>query len=130
VAAGKFDSTKISIPDGSSFCLGDLNYKCSSNASISQLTENSNDDPTKVYKALTYLTKMPETTEENALSPYSNEGVYMTYKPQGAGKVIRVTMALGTDDDAYVARLCNKIGWEQSSSKQDCYKDIKLNSRL
>ncbi len=129
VAAGKFDSTKISIPDDSSFCLGDLNYKCSASASISQLTENSNDDSTKVYKALTYLTKMPKTTEENAFSPYSSEGVYMTYKPNG-DKVIGVTMALGTDDSNYVARLCNKIGWEQSSNKQDCYKEIKLNSRL
>jgi prepilin-type N-terminal cleavage/methylation domain-containing protein len=131
VAAGKFDSAKGGITKNSSFCLGDLGYVCSESDDIAQLTDSGTGESTKVYKALTYLSKMPKTTEENAISPYSTtECVYMTYKPQGAEKFIRITMAVGTDEPNYVAQLCKRIGWETSTSQKDCYKDIKLHSRL
>jgi prepilin-type N-terminal cleavage/methylation domain-containing protein len=132
VAAGQFDSSKIGITGGNTaYCLGEVDYDCGK----TELAETGTSDASRIYKALTYLTKFPVATDENSLSPYSPKvpsanrlGVYMQYKPTTSNQAIRITMPVGTNDDAFVQRVCNSMNWTKSN--KDCYIDIKLHSRL
>ena len=121
-AAGQFDSQKTGLTDGTAVC---LSKTCAD-------TGTGLDDPAgaDMKKALTYLTKMPDTTEENSQSPYnSNQGVTITYKPGGLN-VVRITMYLVNGNRTFVNTKCKSIGWATSSNETSCYQDVKLSSRL
>ena len=123
VTAGQFDSNKISITHSDEgYCLGEPGYNCGQ----IRLSSSGTGDSAEIYRALTYLATLPKTTDENSLSPYSSGGVYMIYKSYN--NVIRVVMAVGTDDDAFVDRICNSMKWKRTG--YDCYIDIPLHSRL
>jgi len=127
IAAGQFDRKAGITVGNDAYCLGDVGYNCGKTLLVASGTG----DNAKIYKALTYLTKMPETTTENAFSPYaSTQGVYMQYKPVANQNAIRVVMPVGTGDSAFVSRICTSMQWAQSSNGEDCYVDIKLHSRL
>jgi prepilin-type N-terminal cleavage/methylation domain-containing protein len=136
VAAQQFGlKSKITSGD-TGYCLGDMGYDCGKTA----LSEPGDDNNIKIYKALTYLTKMPETTTDNAFSPYNDKlGVYMQYKPNAQNDSIRVVMQLMKSPDIdsnYVSKICKKMGWKQGGNGSDnlttgeCYNDIKLHSRF
>ncbi|MEA3322655.1 MAG: type II secretion system protein [Patescibacteria group bacterium] len=126
-AAGQFDSGKIgtAINAGDTLCLGDVGYNCDGGA-----TTIDND----IYKALTYLTEMPETTKDNAFSPYDKtQGVYMTYKPAitgGDANVVRVHMYLieAAGNTTFIKKVCDSMGWGVDGDS--CYADVPLHSRL
>ncbi len=123
-AAGQFDSHKTGLSPGDTVCLS----KTCGNAGTGL------DDPAgeNMKKALTYLTKMPETTEENSQSPYnSDEGVTITYKPgTTALNVVRITMYVVGGHGDFVHAKCNSIGWATSHDETSCYQDVKLSTRL
>ncbi len=126
-AAGQFDSHKITgISNGDTVCLSKTCTSAPTNL------EDPGGQPIK--KALTYLTKMPEATEENSQSPYNhNEGVTLTYKPGTSPvlNVVRITMYIaGGGHGNFVHAKCNSIGWATNNSGTSCYQDVKLNSRL
>jgi len=129
-AAGQFDSGKITIVSGSSavaYCLGGPDYECGK----ANLSDSGTGEAANIYKALTYLTKMPKTDADNSQSPYAKgNGVYMLYKPVAAPSAIRIVMAVGTTDATFVGTLCKKMNWKKSTTGNDCYIDVKLHSRL
>ncbi len=120
-AAGQFDSHKTTLSNDTIVC---LSKTCGNGID----TLDGNPD---MEKALTYLTKMPEATEENSQSPYnSSEGVTITYRPN-SNNVVRITMyVVGGDNKAFVTSKCKSIGWAVNTSKDSCYQDVKLSSRL
>jgi len=128
VAAGKIDDRSGFEANGS-FCLGDVGYDCGSGGDAVTADD-------KLYKAVTYLTKMPKTTLENACSPYNDgttcQGVSATYKPTGSNanpNAIRVNMYVIGDDSAYLKKVCNSMKWKVDTDGY-CYNDISLNARM
>lgn len=132
VAAGRIDN-KIGFVADQSFCLGDVGYDCGSAANVV-------DDTDALYKAVTYLTDMPETTLENACTPYHDgtncQGVSAIYKPAGTNpnqNAIRINMYVisGDENAVYVNKVCNAMNWSASTNPGGyCYTDISLNARL
>ena len=119
-AAGQFDSHKTELNAGDTVC---LSKKCKSDPTYL-------DSSADMKKALTYLTKMPDATEENSQSPYnSEEGVTITYKPGGLN-VVRIYMYLVGGNESFVKAKCSSIGWVSGKSNTSCYQDVKLSDRL
>jgi prepilin-type N-terminal cleavage/methylation domain-containing protein len=122
VAAGQFDHKRAGLGDDASFCLGDTRYDCGGAEALKE-----DDD---AYKALTYLTEMPETNTDNAFSPYNkSQGVFATYKPNG-DNLVRVYMYVISGDKDYVKKICDSMNWATDSTGAYCYADVNLNSRF
>ncbi len=126
VAAGQFDSVKAGLISNAEMCLGNIGYDCG----VSDIVTDN-----KIYKGLTYLTEMPETTKDNAFSPYNKDnGVYMVYRPGGDNnKYVRVYMYLldtsASGNLAYLGKVCDSMGWATDSNGY-CSVDVPLHSRL
>lgn len=121
VAAGQFDVGGTTIVDDAQMCLGDVGYTCGGNVPAPE-----SNDP--IYKALTYLTEMPETDVDNSKSPYSStHGVWMDYDT--TDREITVFMYL-LNDDVHLPKVCNSMGWGTDLNSNTCYATVPLHSRL
>jgi prepilin-type N-terminal cleavage/methylation domain-containing protein len=121
VAAGQFDSGKKKI-ESDVYCLGDINYDCGEGDEM--------EVGDQIYKSLTYLTKFPETDQDNSNSPYDKErGVTVQYKPNDE-KVVRIQMYLLKHDNnaTFLSKTCKSMGWGVKGDS--CYIDVKLHDRL